>query len=133
MRFAGLSNFAYATRNLGLADLALDTVRDRAKRVCDASYGRSLRSAYLNPGAESIADAGLMRLGTGLGNEFVRPAGHYKSEACFSAIYVTQVAEFAWGLPIGNISPPRASWASDPSWPLGAMIVEALGARGQTQ
>jgi len=133
MHFAGLSNFAYATRNLGLADLALDTVGDRARRVCDSSYGRSLRSAYLNPGAETVGDARLMRLGQGLGNEFARPAGHYKSEACFSALYVTQVAEFAWGLPLANISPPEPASASDPSWPLGAMIVEALGSQAPTR
>jgi hypothetical protein len=126
MRFVGLSNFAFATRNLGLANLDLETVRYRAKQVCDASYGRNLRDAYLNPGGEKLDGARLTRFGRELGDEFVRPAGPFKGGACFSALYVTQVADFAWGVPLGNISLSKPEWASDPSWPLGAMIIEAL-------
>jgi len=130
MRFVGLSNFAFATRNLGLANLDLETVRNRAKQVCDGSYGRNLRDAYLNPGGEKLDAARLARFGRELGVEFVRPAGRFKGGACFSALYVTQVADFAWGVPLGNISPPKPEWASDPSWPLGAMIIEALKSQG---
>jgi hypothetical protein len=108
MPFAGLSNFAYAGRNLGLADLPLDTVRDRATRVCDASYDARARDAFL------------------------MPAGRYGDAACFSALYATQVAERAWGIPAARISPPRAEWA-DPSWPLGAMMMEALASTTSRQ
>jgi hypothetical protein len=108
MRFAGLSNFAYATWNLGLADLPLATVRDRATRICGASFDASLRDAFL------------------------LPAGRFASDACFSALYVTQVAERAWGIAPGRIAPPRAEWG-EPSWPLGAMMMEALAATASRQ
>jgi hypothetical protein len=104
MRFVGLSNFDYATQNLGLDGLPLDTVRDRARKICDTSFDSSLRDMFL------------------------APARDYRKDACFSALYVTQVAEMAWGIPLARVSPPRPEWA-DPSWPLGAMMIEALNLR----
>ncbi len=68
LRFAGLSNFTYVAHNMGLGRLALDTGRARAETICGSPHDESRR------------------------DEFLKPAGPYKSGVCFDALYLTQLA-----------------------------------------
>lgn len=104
MRFAGLSNFAYAARNLQVkSDSSLEEVRTRADAVCGSGQKKKDERDELL--------------------KLVRPK--HKDYVCFDAFYATQLARYGWDLPLDRVSPPDSRWASEPSWPLGAMILEA--------
>jgi hypothetical protein len=102
LRFVGLSNFTHVTRNMGLASQTLEEVRARAEMICGSFYDDDRRS------------------------ELLKAAGKYKDYVCFDSLYATQLARDGWGVALEAVSPPDPQWATDPSWPLGAMIFEAL-------
>jgi hypothetical protein len=111
MRFVGLSNVMYAVRNLGLGDDAtLRDVQERADRLCGPGPARRERR-------RAVLDA-------------VDP--QYRAGVCFDALYATRLAGFAWDVPLEHVRPPDPRWADDASWPLGAMLVEALRAAART-
>ena len=106
MRFAGLSNFQDIFGNVGLASGTLEDVRRRAHGICGSTGDARAR------------------------DEATKDAGAYKKDVCFDALYLTQVAEYGWGVRPDAIEPPARRAAAGADWPLGAMLFEATRRSG---
>jgi hypothetical protein len=99
IKFIGLSNFKHVVSNSGFDQGSLLDVKNRAEIVC---------------GDGSPKDALRKRL--------YRAKDPFDKDVCLDALYTTQVADFAWKLPLTAVTP--ADKDLDPDWPLGAMFLE---------
>lgn len=104
-RFVGLSNFEYAARAFQVESAShLGEVRARSEKNCGSDPAKTgPRDELLKKTVEAV----------------------HRESVCFNAFYVTQVARDGWGLALDKISPRDTRWKPEPSWPLGAMLLEA--------
>jgi len=104
MRFVGLSTVAHVARNLGAGtDASFDDVRARAVKVCGpGSDKRGVRDALFRA---------------------VPP--RYRERVCFDAFYAARLAREGWDVPLERLRQPDPRWAGEPSWALGAVVMEA--------